>query len=161
MPIQTTAASEIEQQQVSFADKKEKPSTDEYLRTDLCQVLDRLNKNPNGLESEAEFINAVIAVRHARIIEGLNKRLVWLTGIAALATAVNVFVPFFIPSLETQRLGVKVGSLQKEFNQLKAENELLKEQVQQMKHAVSALSQQPVDSAPRSTRVHAQVLDTP
>jgi hypothetical protein len=161
MSRQPTAADESGQQQSSFPDKKEKPTTEEYLNADLDDVLDRLNKNPNSLESEAEFIGAVITVRHARIIEKLNNRLVLLTGIAAFATAVLVFVPFFTPSLEAQRLDIKVGSMQKAINDLKAESELLKQQVQQLKHAISALSNQPRDLVPRSTSVPVQKLDTP
>lgn len=91
----------------SFADKKQKPTTDEYLTVGLNEVLDRLNKNPNGLQSEAEFVSAVITVRNAMITEKLNRRLVFLTGVVAIATALLVAVPFFSPSLEYQKTGVK------------------------------------------------------
>jgi gamma-glutamylcysteine synthetase len=83
----------------SFAEKMEKPTTDEYLKVGLEEVLDRLNKNPNGLQSEAEFVSAVITVRYAIITEKLNRRLVCLTGIVAIATVLLVAVPFITPSL--------------------------------------------------------------
>ena len=161
MPRQPAAADESGQQQYSFPDKKEKPTTEEYLNADLNNILARLNNNPNNLESEAEFIAAVITVRHARIIEKLNNRLVLLTGIAAFATTVLVFVPFFTPSLEAQRLHAKVGRTQKAINDLKAESELLKQQVQRLKHTISALSKQPRDLVPRSTSAPVEKLDTP
>ena len=125
MSRQPTAADEGEQPQGSFADKKEKPTTVEYLNANFDDVLDRLNKNPNSLESEAEFISAVITVRHARVIEKLNNRLVLLTGMAAFATVVLVFVPFFAPSLEVRKFDAKVDSTKKAISDLKAESELL------------------------------------
>ena len=84
------------QHTAEFADKKEKPSIKECLSADFGEVLDRPNKNPSSLESEAAFIDAVITGRHARIIERLNRQLVLLTGVAAVATAALVLVPFLL-----------------------------------------------------------------
>lgn len=135
-----------------FANKKEKPTTKEYLNADFEAVLDRLNKNPSSQESEASFIDAVITVRHAKIIERLNRRLVLLTGIAAVATAALVFVPFFDPSLEAQRLEARIGGLQEEVNAIKADNKSLREELPQQKHAVSVSSSKSADLSARSVR---------
>lgn len=135
-----------------FVNKKEKPTTKEYLNADFEAVLDRLNKNPSGLESEAGFIDAVITVRHAKIIERLNRRLVLLTGIAAVATAALVFVPFFDPSLEAQRLEASIGGLQEEVSAIKADSKSLREELQQLKHAVSVLSSKSADLSACSVR---------
>lgn len=113
-----------------FATKKEKPSTEDYLRVHFNQLLDRLNENPNSLASEPSFIDAVIAVRHARTIERLNVVLLLLTGVASVATVALVFIPFFVPSLETQSLYSKIGRLQNEVSAIKSESESLREAVQ-------------------------------
>lgn len=126
----------------SFADKKEKPTTDEYLKVGLNEVLDRLNKNPNGLQSEAEFVSTVITVRNAMITEKLSRRLVCLTGVVAIATALLVAVPFFAPSLEYQRLESKIENSQAAYNNLQAENLSLKDEVQELRQALSALNNQ-------------------
>lgn len=126
----------------SFADKKEKPTTDEYLKVDLNEVLDRLNKNPNGLQSEAEFVSTVITVRNAMITEKLSRRLVFLTSVVAVATALLVAVPFFAPSLEYQRLESKIENSQAAYNNLQTENLSLKNEVQELRQAFSALNNQ-------------------
>ena len=161
MTNQPNAEGESDQATISFPDRREKPSTNEYLDASLAEVLDRLNKNPNGLESEAAFINAVITVRHARVIEKLNKRLVCLTGVAAIATAVLVFVPFVVPSLEAQRLEAKVGSTQTAMNGLKAESQLLKKEVQELRYLLITLSKQRTDLAPRPAKMSLQKDDAP
>lgn len=144
-----------------FADKKEKPSIKEYLSADLSEVLDRLNKNPSRLESEAAFIDAVITVRHARIIERLNMLLVVLTGVAAAATAALVFVPFFTPSLEPQRVNAKIGELQRKVGTVKAEIESLRKEGQRLKNAVSASSRQHADLSLHPSRTSGQMLSIP
>lgn len=156
MTNQPNAEGESDQLAVSFPDRREKPSTKEYLDASLEEVLDRLNKNPNGLESEAAFINSVITVRHARVIEKLNKRLVRLTGVAAIATAVLVFVPFVVPSLEAQRLEAKVDSTQTAMNGLKAEGQLLKQEIQELRGLLTTLSEQRTGFAPRPANMSLQ-----
>lgn len=129
-----------------FAYKKEKPTIKEYLNADFEAVLDRLNNNPSSLDSEAGFIDAVITVRHAKVIERLNRLLVLLTGIASAATAALVFVPFFDPSLEAQKL----DGLQEEVSAIKVENKSLREELQQMKRAALLLSRKSADLSARS-----------
>lgn len=126
----------------SFADKKQKPTTDEYLKAGLNEVLDRLNKNPNGSQSEEAFVSAVITVRNAMITEKLNKRLVCLTGIVAIATVLLVGVPFITPSLESQRLESKIADAQTAYNGLQIENTALKREVLELRQALSALNNQ-------------------
>ena len=137
----------------SFADKKQKPTTDEYLNVDLNKVLDRLNKNPNALQSEAEFISAVITVRNAKITENLNRQLVRLTCIVAIATVLLVAVPFITPSLESQRLEAKIANAQ-------AENSALKREVQELKQALSVLNNKIQNISMRSSGA-AQMRATP
>ena len=43
-----------------FATKKQEPSAKEYLEASLDQVVERLNNNPNGHQSEEALIQAVI-----------------------------------------------------------------------------------------------------
>lgn len=124
----------------SFAEKIEKPTTDEYLKVGLDAVLDRLNKNPNGLQSEAEFVSAVITVRNAMIAEQLNKRLVCLTGVVAIATVLLVAVPFLAPSLEYTRLESKIEKTETAYNQLQGENLSLKSEVQELRQSLSELN---------------------
>lgn len=161
MTNQPNAEGESDQLTVSFPDRREKPSTKEYLGATLEDILDRLNKNPNGLESEAAFITAVITVRHARVIEKLNKRLVYLTGVAAIATAVLVFVPFVVPSLEAQRLEAKVVSTQTAMSGLKAESQLLKQEVQELRDLLTTLRKQRTGFAPRPANMSLRKGDTP
>ena len=124
----------------SFAEKIEKPTADEYLNVGLDAVLDRLNKNPNGLQSEAEFVSAVITVRNAMIAEQLNKRLVCLTGVVAIATVLLVAVPFLAPSLEYTRLESKIENTETAYNQLQGENLSLKSEVQELRQSLSELN---------------------
>lgn len=126
----------------SFADKTQKPTTAEYLRAGLDEVLDRLNKNPNGLQSEANFISAVITIRNAKITEKLNRRLVCLTGVVAVATVLLVVVPFFAPSLEYERLESKIENAQTRYDNLQAENNSLKGEVQELRQSLSELNNQ-------------------
>ena len=126
----------------SFADKKQKPTTDEYLKVGLNEVLDRLNKNPNGLQSEEAFVSAVITVRNAMITEKLTKRLVCLTGVVAIATALLVAIPFIAPSLEAQKLESKIVDTQAACNGLQIESAALKREVLELKQALSVLSGQ-------------------
>lgn len=126
----------------SFADKKEKPLTDEYLKVGLNEVLDRLNKNPNGLQSEAEFISAAITVRNAMITEKLNKWLICLTGVLAIATVLLVAVPFITPSIESQRLESKIDNNHSSYKNLQAENGALKRELLELKQSLAVLNNQ-------------------
>ncbi len=124
----------------SFADKKQIPTTKEYLEVDLKEVLDRLNKNPNGSKDEEPFISAVITVRNAQITEKLNKLLVCLTAVVAIATVLLVLVPFIVPSFEAQKLESKIVDVQAAYSGLQSENAALKSEVQELKQALSALN---------------------
>ena len=123
MPIPETDAYDAMN---TFAEKKENPTTDEYLEASLHEVLDRLNKNPSELKSEEAFVHAVITVRNAMINEKLTKWLIGLTAIVAIATALLVMVPFFTPSFEARRLETAHNDLKAELTALK--NELLESQ---------------------------------
>jgi hypothetical protein len=144
----------MEEDRDNFVNQKENPSIEEYLKIDLEKVLARLNKNPSGNESEAEVVNAVIAVRHAKIIEKLNNRLVCLTGLAALAAAANVFALFLAPSIEAKRLNESMTRANSAIDKLKSESQFMKQQIQQLKQASSESRQQPAISPIRSANKH-------
>jgi Tfp pilus assembly protein FimT len=78
-------------------------------------------------------------VRYAIITEKLNRRLVCLTGIVAIATVLLVAVPFITPSLESQRLESSIANTQAA---LQAEKGALKREVQELKQALSVLNNQ-------------------
>ncbi|MDO8358108.1 MAG: hypothetical protein Q7U76_17155 [Nitrospirota bacterium] len=126
----------------SFADKKQNPTTEEYLEVGLNEVLDRLNKNPNGSQSEEAFISAVITVRNAMVTERLTKWLVCLTAVVAIATVLLVAVPFIAPSLEAQKLESKIADTQAAYNGLQVESTALKREVLELKQALSVLNGQ-------------------
>jgi hypothetical protein len=144
----------MEEDRDNFVNQKENPSIEEYLKIDLEKVLARLNKNPSGNESEAEVVNAVIAVRHAKIIEKLNNRLVCLTGLAALAAAANVFALFLAPSIEAKRLNESMTRANTAIDKLKSKSQFMKQQIQQLKQASSESRQQPAISPIRSANKH-------
>jgi len=93
-----------------FATKRQKPSAKEYLEASLDQVVERLNNNPNGYQSEEALIQAVITVRAAKINERLSHRLNCLTGMLVLATVCLVAVPFIAPSIEKKQIEAQVSS---------------------------------------------------
>ncbi len=126
----------------TFADKKENPTTDEYLKTSLNDVLDRLNKNPSALQSEEAFVHAVITVRNAMINEKLTKWLIGLTAIVAIATALLVIVPFFTPSFETKKLEAALIATKATHNELKTELAALKNELLESQRNISALKNQ-------------------
>ena len=126
----------------SFSNKKEKPTTEEYLNVGLSEVLDRLNNNPSRLQSEEAFVCAVITVRNAMIIEKLNKWLICLTAIVASATVLLVGVPFIVPTFEAQQLTSKIDATQSALSSLQRENATLLREVQEMKQALSSLNGQ-------------------
>lgn len=92
-----------------FATKTNKPTAQEYLNAPLDQVVERLNNNPSGHQSEEALIQSVITVRAAKVNERLSKRLNWLTGILALATVGLAVAPFLTPSFEKQKLEEKIA----------------------------------------------------
>jgi len=126
----------------TFASKKETPTTDEYLKADLGDVLDRLNKNPGELQSEEGFIHAVITVRNALIAEKLTKWLVFFTAVVAVATALLVCIPFFTPSLEAKNLESQIADVQAAYKRLQTENIALENEVVELKQALSVLNNQ-------------------
>ena len=93
-----------------FATKKQEPSAKEYLGASLDQVVERLNNNPNGHQSEEALIQAVITVRAAKINERLSQRLNCLTAILVLATICLVVVPFIAPSIERKQIEAQLSS---------------------------------------------------
>lgn len=122
-----------------FTDKKENPTTDEYLKASLNEVLDRLNKNPSALQSEEAFVHAVITVRNAMINEKLTKWLIGLTAIVAIATALLVIVPFFVPSFEAKKLEAALIATNTAHNNLKNELATLKNELLESQQAISIL----------------------
>jgi hypothetical protein len=150
MNKQSITAHTMKEDLDNFVNQKKNPTIEEYLKVDLEKVLARLNKNPSGNESEAEVVNAVIAVRHAKVIEKLNHRLVCLTGLAALATAANVLAPFLAPSIEAKRLNEAMTSANTSIDKLKSESQFMKQQIQQLKQALSISRQKPANSSIRA-----------
>ena len=69
-----------------FATKPTKPSASEYLSASEAELLDRLNRNPGGYESEFPFIQSVIAVRTAESNRKTNEALVQQTRNLVYAT---------------------------------------------------------------------------
>ncbi|WP_293005211.1 hypothetical protein [Nitrosomonas sp.] len=125
-----------------FADRKENPTTDEYLKASLNEVLDRLNKNPSALQSEEAFVHAVITVRNAMINEKLTKWLIGLTAIVAIATALLVIVPFFTPSFEAKKLEAALIATKAAHNDLKTELAALKNELLESQRTISTLKNQ-------------------
>lgn len=125
-----------------FADRKENPTTDEYLKASLNEVLDRLNKNPSALQSEEAFVHAVITVRNAMINEKLTKWLIGLTAIVAIATALLVIVPFFTPSFEAKKLEAALIATRAAHNDLKTELAALKNELLESQRTISTLKNQ-------------------
>lgn len=126
----------------SFAEKKEIPTTDEYLQVSLNEVLDRLNKNPSGVQSEEAFVHAVITVRNAMITEKLTKWLIGLTAVVAIATALLVVVPFIASSLEAEKMESKIAEVQAVYEGMQLEVIALKNEVLELKQALSVLNNQ-------------------
>lgn len=118
-----------------FATKKQKPTAKEYLETSLDQVVERLNNNPGGYQSEEALIQAVITVRAAKINERLAYRLNCLTGILAFATLCLVVVPFLVPSIEKKQLEAQLN-VQAQLI------ELQRGQIAQLAHSVSNLAEE-------------------
>jgi len=126
----------------SFATMEDRPTTNQYLNASLNDVLDRLNTNPSGLQSEEAFVNAVITVRNAMITEKLNKWLIGLTAVVAIATVLLVVAPFFTSSLEAKKLESEIVRIETVNNGLKIEIEALKRELLVSKQAFSALENQ-------------------
>lgn len=123
-----------------FSEKKEVPTTEEYLKVSLNEVLDRLNKNPGQLQSEEAFANAVITVRNAMINEKLTKWLIGLTAIVATATALLVAVPFITPSLEAKKLESRIDKMQAIQNGMKDELNALKREILELNQTLLDLN---------------------
>lgn len=125
-----------------FSERKEIPTTDEYLKVSLNEVLDRLNKNPSGVQSEEAFVHAVITVRNAMITEKLTKWLIGLTAVVAIATALLVVVPFIASSFETEKMESKIAEIQAVHEDTQLEVIALKNEVLELKQALSVLNNQ-------------------
>ena len=69
-----------------FATKTTKPTAAQYLAATEAELLDRLNRNPSGNESEFPFIQSVIAVRTAESHRKTNQELVRYTRNLVYAT---------------------------------------------------------------------------
>jgi hypothetical protein len=69
-----------------FATKQGKPTAAEYLAATEAELLDRLNRNPGGNQSEFPFIQSVIAVRTAESQRKTNEVLVLQTRYLVYAT---------------------------------------------------------------------------
>ena len=73
-----------------FATKK-KPTAEEYLAASEASLIERLNNNPGGNESEFPFIKAVLDVRTAESHRKTNERLVlatWALCVVTLAVSI-------------------------------------------------------------------------
>lgn len=60
----------------SFTESEQKQSIDSYLSVSEEELLERLNRNPGGNQSEFHFMSHVLAVRIARTNRELNQALV-------------------------------------------------------------------------------------
>jgi hypothetical protein len=69
-----------------FTTKKGTPTAEEYLAATEIELLDRLNRNPSGNQSEFPFIQSVIAVRTAESQRKTNEALVLQTSRLVYAT---------------------------------------------------------------------------
>ncbi len=69
-----------------FALKTSKPTAAEYLAATEAELLDRLNRNPSGHDSEFPFIQSIIAVRTAESQRKTNEELVLQTRRLVYAT---------------------------------------------------------------------------
>jgi hypothetical protein len=83
-----------------FATRTSTPSASEYLAASDAELLDRLNRNPTGLESEFPFLRSVIAVRAAESQRKTNEALVRQTRLLVYATR-TVCVATIITALIT------------------------------------------------------------
>lgn len=117
-----------------FATRKSKPTAKEYLDAPLDLVVERLNNNPCGLQSEEAFIQAVITVRAAKINERLASKLNCLTGALAVATFCLVIIPFFVPSIEKKQLEAQLSAQAKLI-------EVQKVQISQLEQSVSKITE--------------------
>ena len=119
-----------------FSLKKKIPSTDDYLTAPLDKVLERLNTNPNGNQSEDSFIQAVITVRNAKASEKL-------TRLIAIATFLLILVPFFVPSLDKKELEFNIEKKdklnKKALSELSKKNESMKNELLTLKTEVANL----------------------
>lgn len=79
----------MNKKQNDFSTKTDTPSTAEYLKASIEEILDRLNKNPKGLESENGFIQAILMTKIAQNNIKQTRNLVF--GTWALV-AVTMFV---------------------------------------------------------------------
>jgi prefoldin subunit 5 len=73
-----------------------------------------------------------------------------LTGLAALATAANVLAPFLAPSIEAKRLNEAMTRANTSIDKLKSESQFMKQQIQQLKQALSLSRQKPANSPIRA-----------
>lgn len=112
------------------------------MKVSLNEVLDRLNKNPSGVQSEEAFVHAVITVRNAMITEKLTKWLIGLTAVVAIATALLVVAPFIAPSLEAEKMESKIAETQAVYQGMQLEVIALKNEVLELKQALSVLNNQ-------------------
>lgn len=79
-----------------FVQKKTTPSTEEYLKASVADLIGRMNANPPGLPSEMPFIKAVLDVKTSESIRQTNKNLVLATWILVIATLLLSLISFII-----------------------------------------------------------------
>lgn len=82
-----------------FATKTTKPSAKEYLDASESELIERLNNNPTGHQSEFPFMQSVIAVRTAESQRKTNEKmvrhtrnLVWATWALSVITIITLIV---------------------------------------------------------------------
>ncbi len=123
-----------------FATQTKKPTAKEYLEVTLDEVVERLNNNPNGHESEEGFVQAVLTVRAAKINERLSRTLNCLTGLLAVATICLVVVPFVAPSLAQRQLNEKIGGQARLIETQKDKTEELQSSISELTRKQSELA---------------------
>ncbi|MBU4486751.1 MAG: hypothetical protein KKD38_07455 [Candidatus Delongbacteria bacterium] len=76
----------MKKSKIDFATKTTIPTTEEYEKASISQILDRLNRNPKGLESESSFIQALLLVKIAENSEKQTRNLVFGTWALVIVT---------------------------------------------------------------------------
>jgi len=136
-----------------FSMRADIPSLEEYKAATPFQILDRLNRNPCGLESEKAFVNFLINVRNAENNRKLANHVVAGTYILAIAAILLVYLAAHTPSapqeksegqpivqqqVPQQELENTVSLLKQEFNQKLQTKDI---EVRDLKRQVGFLTQ--------------------
>jgi len=88
----------------------------QYLNNDIESIIDHLNKS--STPSEMPFVSAVLSARATISYEKLTKRVICLTRIMAIATALLVIVPFATKFFENYQTDKTIKYLEKSIKSL-------------------------------------------